>query len=164
MSLRIILFVALLILPASCADRQPTSSLDEKAAIAEIDLLRSQFEQAVASGDLAALGALVSPEAIIIQPGAADWKAMQNIAAGAPFSQQAKIHITPVETKVVSGEWAFERGASVVTYMNPETGGEIMLRDSYLLIFRNEGQGWKVYREVASASAPPEGWSALEKD
>ena len=163
MSVRLILLGALLILSASCADKETAPSFDAKAAVAEIDLLRSQFEQAVASGDLAALGALVSPEAVIIQPGAADWKAMQQLAAGAPFPQQAKIKITPFETTIVNAEWAFERGSSVVTYVNPETGDEIMLRDSYLLVFRNDGQGWKVYREVASASAPPEGWPAREQ-
>ena len=29
------------------------------------------------------------------------------------------------------------------------------LNDTYLILFRNAGGGWKVYREVASENAPP---------
>ncbi len=32
------------------------------------------------------------------------------------------------------------------------------LRDTYLILFRNTGDGWKAFREVASSSPPPGGW------
>ncbi|PQA85593.1 nuclear transport factor 2 family protein [Hyphococcus luteus] len=148
---------------AACAEQPATEpSVDHEAAIAEIDALRSGFERAVAEGDMAALGALVTPEAIMLQPGSADWKAMQALAAGAPFPPGAEIRITPFETKIVNATWAFERGASLVAYADPASGDEIVLRDAYLLIFRNDGEGWRLHREVASASEPPEGWPAAD--
>ncbi len=151
-------FVAAALLTA-CADQSERApAVDRETALAELDALRAQFEEAVAAGDMAALGALVSPDAVILQPGAADWKAMQQLAAGAPFPQGAQIEITPLETVIVNERWAFERGASLVTYTDPESGDEIALRDAFLVIFRNDGEGWRLYREVASASEPPEGW------
>ncbi len=156
--------LALLPLLASCAGSEDGAgaSIDRDSAMAEIDTLRTQFEKAVSDYDMPALGALVSPEAVLLQPGSADWKAMQALANGAPFPMGAEIHITPFETVIMNEEWAYERGASKVTYADPETGDEIVLRDAYLLIFRNEGDGWKLHREVASASEPPEGWPAAE--
>ncbi len=152
--------LALLPLLAACAGDQEgaEASIDRDAAMAEIDTLRTQFEKAVSDYDMAALGGLVSPQAVLLQPGSADWKAMQALANGAPFPMGAEIHITPFETVIINAEWAYERGASNVTYPDPETGDEIVLRDAYLLIFRNKGDGWRVHREVASASEPPEGW------
>ena len=156
------MFCILMVLPlfAACVDAGASTeaSVDRDAVIEDINALRGQFETAVAAGDMAAFGAIVTPDAIMTQPGSADWKAMQAIAAGAPFPQGAEIKIMPFETMVMNAEWAFERGASRVTYPDPESGDEIVLRDAYLIIFRNEGEGWRVYREVASASEPPEGW------
>ncbi|WP_428409621.1 YybH family protein [Hyphococcus sp.] len=128
--------------------------------VSGIDQAREQFEAAVAGGDPAAFGALVHPDTVIVQPGSEDWKAMQAAAGWAPFPQGATIDITPLETRVINEEWAYDFGASLVTYPDPETGEEIELRDTYLLILRNTGDGWKPYREVASASPPPAGWPA----
>ena len=126
--------------------------------VTEIDQARAQFEAAVAGGDPAAFGALVYPDTVFIQPATTEWDAMRRAAAGAPFPQGAVIQITPLETKIFNEEWAYDFGASRLNYPHPETGEEIELRDTNLLILRNTGSGWKPYREVASASPPPAGW------
>jgi len=144
------------------------SATDEKASAdtSEIDQARAQFEAAVASGDPAALFALVYPDTVFIRPATAEWQAMQRAAGEAPFPQGAVIEITPLETKIIDDEWAFDFGASRLTYPDPATGEEVELRDTYLLILRNTGSGWKPYREVASANPPPAGWPgpALDKE
>ncbi|WDI30806.1 nuclear transport factor 2 family protein [Hyphococcus flavus] len=161
------LLVSVLAFFASVACSSPSDStqynpLDREAALEEINAVRAQFEKVIADGDMAALGALVYPSTIMVQPGSADWKAMQENAGGAPFAPGATIKITPLETVIMNAEWAYDYGASVVTYPDPSTGDEIVLRDTYLLILKNEGDGWKPFREVASATPPPGGWPQAE--
>ena len=132
--------------------------VDVDAALAALNAARSGFEAAVASGDMATVMAAVGPDAIMVQPGSADWNAMRAVAGPAPFAAGARISITPIETRVLSNEWAYDFGASVITYPSPETGETVTLRDTYLLVLRNEGEGWKPYREVASSRPPPGGW------
>lgn len=131
---------------------------DEAAALAAIDEQRRNFENAVASGDIAALGALITQETVMVQPGSAEWKVMQAQAGGLPFAPGARIDITPLETKAFNEEWAYGFGASVITYPDAATGEDVELRDTYLIVLRNDGTGWKPFREVASASPPPDGW------
>lgn len=160
MNVKFLCMAILLPALAACSDAEQSvaAPVDRVAAAGEIDALREQFQRAVAEGDMATLGAIVTTDAILLQPGSAEWKKMQATAGGAPFPPGATIKITPFQTTVIDAEWAFERGASLVTYPDPESGDEIELRDAYLIIFRNDGDGWRLYREVASASVPPEGW------
>jgi hypothetical protein len=126
-----------------------------KAAIGE---LRSAYETAVASGRVEAIGPLLSDGAVMVHPGSPDWKAMAMAAGDAPFPAGARIAITPIEVVALSDEWAYEFGTSITTYTPRGATEAIQLRDTYLLLLRNEGDGWKAYREVASSSPPPGGW------
>lgn len=153
--------IASAIVLAGCAgSATDEAGLDEAAALAALDAQRESFEAAVASGDMATLGALITPETIMVQPGSADWKAMQAQAGGMPFAPGARINITPIETKMINSEWAYEFGNSVITYPSAESGEDIVLRDTYLILLKNDGSSWKPFREVASASPPPGGWVA----
>jgi hypothetical protein len=94
----------------------------------------------------------------MVHPGAPDWKAMAEAAGKAPFPAGARIAIKPMEVVALSDEWAYEFGTSVTTYTPQGSKEVIQLRDTYLLLLRNTGDGWKAYREVASSSPPPGGW------
>ena len=83
---------------------------------------------------------------------------MAAAAKGAPFAPGATIAIKPIEVVALSREWAYEFGTSITTYTPEGAGTAQQLRDTYLVLFRNTGDGWKVYREVASAAPPPSGW------
>jgi hypothetical protein len=86
---------------------------------------------------------------------------MTAAAAGAPFPPGARIAITPIEVVALSDEWAYEFGTAITTYA-PEGEDEArQLRDTYLLLLRNTGSGWKAFREVASSSPPPSGWPEI---
>jgi ketosteroid isomerase-like protein len=131
----------------------------EQASIkTEIDALRARFEAAVASGVLEQISPLLADGAVMVQPGAPDWNAMAAAAKGAPFAAGARIAIKPIEVVVLSREWAYEFGTSVTTYTPEGTNSAQQLRDTYLILLRNTGDGWKAYREVASAAPPPGGW------
>lgn len=131
----------------------------EQASIrAEIDALRARYEAAVASGVLEQMIPLLAEGAVMVRPGAPDWNAMAAAAKGAPFPPGAKISITPLEVVALNREWAYELGTSITTYTPEGTGTAQQLRDTYLILLRNTGDGWKAYREVASAAPPPGGW------
>jgi ketosteroid isomerase-like protein len=125
---------------------------------AEIDKLRSQYEAAVAAGTPSAITPLLADGAVMVRPGGPDWDAMAAVASGAPFPPGAKIAITPIEVVALSEEWAYEFGTAITTYTPEGDSEERELRDTYLLLFRNTGSGWKAFREVASSSPPPSGW------
>jgi ketosteroid isomerase-like protein len=125
---------------------------------AEIDKLRYEYETAVASGDPRELVPLLAEGAVLVRPGGPDWDAMAAAAREAPFPPGARITIRPIEVVALSHEWAYEFGTATTTYPAPGTGQAQQLRDTYLILFRNTGSGWKAYREVASAAPPPSGW------
>lgn len=131
----------------------------EQASIrTEIDALRARFEAAVASGVPEQMIPLLADGVVMVQPGAPDWNAMAAAAKGAPFAAGARIRIRPIEVVVLNREWAYEFGTSITTYTPEGTKSVQQLRDTYLILLRNTGDGWKAYREVASAAPPPGGW------
>ena len=138
------------------SDHQVT--VDQTAVRAEIDKLRSEYETAVSSGDPHAMSGLLAEGAVFVRPGGPDWDAMAAAAAGAPFPPGATIKITPIEVVALSKEWAYEFGTATTSY-KPEDSAEVSeLHDTYLILFRNSGNGWQAYREVASSSPTPSGW------
>jgi ketosteroid isomerase-like protein len=128
------------------------------SARAEIDKLRSAYEAAVASGRIETMLPLLAEGAVMVHPGAADWKAMEAAASGAAFPVGARIAIRPIEVVTLSDEWAYEFGTSTTTYTPPGSKETAELRDTYLILFRKTAAGWQAYREVASSSPPPGGW------
>jgi ketosteroid isomerase-like protein len=137
---------------------QQQAAVDPSAFRAEIDQLRSAYEAAVAKGAPDAMAALLADGAVMVRPGGPDWDAMAAAASGAPFPPGAKIAISPIEVVALSKEWAYEFGTSVTTYTPDGADKAQQLRDTYLILFRNTGDGWKAYREVASSAPPPSGW------
>ena len=124
----------------------------------EIDQLRAAYETAVARGDIEAMAAVLADGAVMVRPGGPDWDAMSAAASGAPFPPGARITITPIEVVALSKEWAYEFGTAVTTYTPAGADQAQQLRDTYLILLRNTGDGWKAYREVASSAPPPGGW------
>ena len=136
----------------------PLSAAEQASIRTEIDKLRARYEAGVASGSPESLTPLLAQGAVMVQPGAPDWNAMAAAAKGAPFPPGATIAIRPIEVVALSREWAYEFGTSITTYTPEGATGAQQLRDTYLVLFRNTGDGWKAYREVASAASPPGGW------
>jgi ketosteroid isomerase-like protein len=136
----------------------PLGATEQASIRAEIDKLRAEYEAAVASGAAESLTPLLAKGAVMVPPGAPDWNAMTAAAKGAPFPPGATIAIKPIEVVALSREWAYEFGTSTTTYTPEGANAAQQLRDTYLVLFRNTGDGWQAYREVASAASPPGGW------
>jgi ketosteroid isomerase-like protein len=100
------------------------------------------------------MATMLADGAVMVPPGGAQWDSLR-AASGYPFPPGATIDITPIEVRVLSEDWAYEFGNSTVTY-TPEGADEPRkLNDTYLVLFRNTPDGWKLYREVASSNLPP---------
>ena len=149
--------IALVAIPGACQGEEH-AAVNPSAFRAEIDQLRSEYEAAVAEGAADAMAALLADGAVMVRPGGPDWDAMAAAASGAPFPPGAKITITPIEVVALSKEWAYEFGTAVTTYTPDGADKAQQLRDTYLILLRNTGDGWKAYREVASSAPPPGGW------
>ena len=132
------------------------AALETATARAAIDSLRSAYEGAVASGKFENMGAMLAEGAVMVRPGGPQWDSFFG-ASALPFPPGSTIHIEPIEIHVASQEWAYEFGNSTVTYTPKGANESKSLKDTYIVIFRNTGDGWKVYREVASSNLPPAG-------
>lgn len=137
-------------------ERQSTQSgaVDTAAVKAAIDSLRAAYENAVATGNFQPLGGMLAEGAVMVRPGGPQWDSLF-AASELPFPPGATIDITPIEVRVLNHEWAYELGNSLVTYTPRGAAAGWSLRDTYLIVFRNTGDGWKIFREVASSNLPP---------
>jgi hypothetical protein len=140
---------------------KPPATLDPAAFRAEIDKLRAAYEESVANGDSKAMGTLLADGAVMVRPGGREWEAWAAAAGEAPFPPGTKMTIKPIEVVPLNSEWGYEFGTSVTTYTPSGADQPQELRDTYLILFRNTGDGWKAYREVASSAAPPSGWPGV---
>ena len=93
----------------------------------------------------------------MVRAGGPEWDAMAAAAPEAPFPPGARIAIKPIEVVALSKEWGYEFGTATTTYTPEGADKAQQLRDTYLVVFRNTGDGWKAYREVASSAPPPGG-------
>jgi len=160
---RLNLALALVVVAGSVVACQPQGQqqLEQHAAVdtaavgASIDDLRSAYEEAVASGNFENMALFLAEGAVMVPPGGPQWDSLF-AASELPFPPGATIDITPIEVRVLSEDWAYEFGTSTVTYTPEGATKALMLKDTYLVIFRNTDDGWKLYREVASSNLPPQ--------
>ena len=143
--------------PSVTTDGEEASApvVDEAAVRAELEGLRTQFLTFVRTGDMSLLQTMLAEGAMMIPPAGNGWSEMLAAAGETPFPIGSTIEMSPRELIVIDDEWAYEFGSSVFTW-TPEGGEPEELRDTYLILFRNQGDGWKIWREVASANLPPD--------
>ncbi len=130
--------------------------VDKEAAKAEIDEVRNNFMAMVESGDYSPMEGMAHPDFTSAGPTGPEWDEFRSHATAGPYPAGAKMVISPMDLTIINDTWAFEMGKTEVTYL-PEGAEEAMiLHDTYLMIFKNEGDGWKLYREVATNELPAE--------
>lgn len=151
--------LALTIGIAACEAREapqpsPSGAVDTVAVMAAIDSLRSSFQNAVATGAYESLGGMMAEGAVMVRPGGPQWDSAF-ASSDLPFPPGATLDIVPIETRVLSDGWAYEFGNTTLRYSPPGAAAPRSLTDTYLILLRNTGDGWKIFREVASSNLPP---------
>ena len=130
------------------------AAVDTAAVVATIDSLRALYEQTVATGDFETMAGMLADGAVMVGPGGPQWDSLR-AASEFPWPPGATLDISPIETVVLSEEWAYDFGTSIATYTPDGASEPRTLHDTYLLLLRNTQDGWKLYREVASPDHPP---------
>jgi hypothetical protein len=154
------LLATMLLFSLGCADQpevveeeMEVASLDTTAVKAQIDELRNNFMAMVKTGDYSLMQNLAHPEFVAVGPTGEAWEKLASMS-DTPYPAGTILAISPMETTVINDTWAFEMGKSQVTF-TPSDGSEtIVANDTYLMIFKNEGNGFRLYREVATNTLP----------
>lgn len=136
-------------------DSESQSELDQAAFRGAIDSMRADFIAAAASGNWKSAASILDPEVVMVVPGGEDWAAIK-AASESPYPPGTRLEITPIEVRQLSPDWGYEFGTNTIIWIPEGADDPTTLTDTYLVLFRRADDGWKLYREVASASAPPE--------
>lgn len=121
----------------------------------EIEAALASFEEAFNKGDAAAVGGHYAEDAAIFPPDSpridgragieAFWKGA--ITAGASELDLKALEVTP------GGDYAFEVGEA--SFSMPGTGGAKAAQSiKYVVVWKNDGGTWRLYRDIWNGSAP----------
>lgn len=155
--------VAVALLALGFVACQPQGAQDGSEAVdtasikAELDSLRSAYEEAYNAGNFEKTADLPHPEMIYSPPGRPPIRGRDSIVAYEKKTRPrgATIDLRPIETRVLSSDWVYEMGLATLTFA-PEGAKKAQSAEStYLAIFRKTPDGWKTYRESISSNQPP---------
>ena len=145
---RILAAAAAISLLATAAAGQTAGTDDATAAIEERN---TAFEQAVNSGDSAALADLYTEDAIILPPDAAQAQGRDAIAGfwgGAKEQGLKDLDLTTVELEAMD-DTAVETGTFTATAPAAEGGGEAEISGKYLVVWKRGDDGtWRLHRDI----------------
>lgn len=129
----------------------PLQPPSEVALVAEVEIVVKGIIAADNAGDLEAVLAHYADDAVLLPPNGPIVEGKDAIRERyrAGFEQfRFDVSIAISETKV-SGEWAFNRGATQGKLIPHDGGDAVTLNDQYLMILRRmPGGAWKIARLI----------------
>jgi ketosteroid isomerase-like protein len=144
------LLLGISLLAGACATK------DRRAEVAElkttIEGVNGRFADAFARRDVAALGQLYAADAEALPPGSgpvAGRIAIQDMWKGLMSLPVGRIQLTTIEVDG-NGETAWEAGRYVLIGSN----GGTMDEGKYIVLWKREPDGWKLYRDMWSSNSP----------
>ena len=147
-ALALLLGVALL--AGGCASK------DRRAEVAElkttIEGVNGRFTDAFSRRDVAALGQLYAADAEALPPGSGavtGRTAIQDMWKGFMSLPVGRMQLTTVEVDG-NGETAWEAGRYTILGSN----GSTMDEGKYIVVWKREPDGWKLYRDMWSSNSP----------
>jgi uncharacterized protein (TIGR02246 family) len=155
MFLRTSAFLSLLVivLTAGCATTSPSASVVR----ADIERNAAAWADAVNRGDLDALIALYTPDAVVMAPGSASARGHQGVRAFAEgFGTLAPREVVlTVEEVEVCGDTAWEVGSYSMS-LQPPGQSRFTDRGKYLVVWKRGADGnWRLHRDIFNSSLPP---------
>lgn len=136
-------------------------AVDTAAVMTAIDSVRSAFVEAYSAGEVSRASPFIHPDFIYSPQGHPPIRGRDSVIAHDQrnLPPGASFELEPVDTRVMNDEWAFELGTSTVTFTPQGADEETSMQSSYLVVLRNTGDGWRLYREVGGSNQPPGGGS-----
>ncbi len=129
----------------------PLSALAQDGASvrSQIEKLDQAWEKAFNAGDAAATAKLYSQDAKLMAPGAKPASGVSAIRADLENAVKQGVKNTlTLEDVVASGNYAIETGNWVAT----GAGGKHLDHGPYVTVYKKEGGGWKIYRDIWNSS------------
>jgi len=144
-----------------CGPTDSTDSGDQTRDLEAITALRKENVAANNAGDVSALLAQFTDDAVLLPPGQLPVRGKAALEAfSRPFHEQYDVETEQTaEEVVVAGDWAYEWGMLTGT-ARPLAGGEAMQADmKYLYVYERQPDGsWKIAVDIYNnnvPSAPP---------
>ena len=118
----------------------------------QIEKLSDAWEKAYNAGDAAGVAALYAKDAQVMAPGAETASGTKAIkeAFAAGMAAVPKFELTTVDV-VSSGDLVVETGKWVAT----SADGKHLDHGPYMTLFKKEGAGWKISRDIWNSAMPP---------
>lgn len=147
--------------PADRAAEEEAARAEDPARTltAELDSMRTAFEEAVGSGDFEGQAAVYTGDAILAQPGVGIVQGRDSIRSvlRSTTPPGASLDIRPLELKRIGDDWLYEVGTSILTY-TPEGADERQrMRANYIALLKRTPDGWRIHRESISPAGTPPG-------
>lgn len=138
---------------------QETSSVDTAAVKAELDSLRSAYEEAYAKGDVEnAVNTVAHSEMIYSPPFHSPIRGPDSAIAHERQARpsEATLDVEPMEVAILSPEWAYEFGTATVSFTPEGDKSAQTVGSTYLIVFRKTAEGWRSFRESISSHQLPQ--------
>jgi uncharacterized protein (TIGR02246 family) len=149
------LVVAALAIAGGCAKDRRAEIEELKAAIQSGG---TRFSEAFARRDVTAIGQLYAADAQVFPPGMAPVEgrtAIQDMWKGILAMPVGRIEFVTIDVDG-NGETAWETGRYTMVGSN----GSTMDEGKYIVIWKREADGWKLYRDMWSSNSPQQGAAA----
>ncbi len=139
------------------AQQTEGTAVDTAAILAELDSMRSAFEEHFAAGDAEAMAAFYAEDAIYSHPGLPAVQGRDSIRAviSRTHPPGGTIEIQPTDVMVLGPDLVYEFGTGRVSFTPPEADEPVTMESTYSALLRRTADGWRLAREALSANAPP---------
>lgn len=139
------------------AQQAGDTAVDTAAILAEMDSMRSAFQEHFAAGDAEAMAAIYAEDAIYSHPGLPAVQGRDSIRAviSRTHPPGGTLEIRPTDVMVLGPDVVYEFGTGRVSFTPPEADEPVTTESTYSALFRRTADGWRVVREALSASSPP---------
>ena len=122
----------------------------------DVDKVRMAYQKAAVAGDVPALVALYTNDAVVMPPDMPMVKGKANVEAFhkkmQAMAKLSDVQITPTDTQII-GDTAIDAGTYRQT-VTP-TGGKPMADvGKYIVILKKQADGWKLAYEIYNADQP----------
>jgi ketosteroid isomerase-like protein len=147
------------VLSSGCAKNR---GQDLAALKASIEAVNAQFTEAVSRRDVAAIAQLYAADAQAYPPGLAvvsGRAAIQDMWKGLLSMPVGRLQLRTVEVDG-NGETTWETGRFTLVGSNGSTIDE----GKYIVIYKHEADGWKLYRDMWSSDSPQQAPAAAPPD
>lgn len=135
------------------------AAIDSAAVEATVDSLRQAFLDAYNAGEAGQLAGLYTRNAVVLPSDSPPATGRDSIRAyfARELAAGPTLEVEPHEVKPLSPAWVSSGGTYRVT-VAPEGAQDTMtVRGSYLILFRNTAEGWKLFRHAATYDSVPPG-------